>query len=61
MIGGGAIVAGDFLLDPARVAYTRAVEAPEHRPDVPIVAAKLGNEAGSIGAAVLALEELADG
>jgi len=58
VIGGGAIVAGDYLLGPARVAYRRAVEAPEHRPEVRIVPAELGNEAGSVGAAVLALEEL---
>ncbi|MFN2543311.1 MAG: ROK family glucokinase [Actinomycetota bacterium] len=59
VVGGGAVVAGDLLLDPARRAFGEALEAPDHRPDVPIVAAKLGNEAGAIGAATLALEELA--
>ena len=54
----GAIVAGDLLLDPARAAYLDAVEAPEHRPRVPIVPAELGNDAGAVGAATLALEEL---
>ncbi len=58
VVGGGAIVAGDLLLDPARAAFTEAVEAPEHRPRVPIVAAELGNDAGAVGAAALALEEL---
>ncbi len=58
VVGGGAIVAGDLLLDPARVAFRDAVEAPEHRPRVPIVPAQLGNDAGAVGAAVLALEEL---
>jgi glucokinase len=58
VVGGGAIVAGDLLLDPARKAFTDAVEAPEHRPRVPIVAARLGNDAGAVGAATIALEEL---
>jgi glucokinase len=58
VVGGGAIVAGDLLLEPARAAFFEAVEAPEHRPRVPIVPAQLGNDAGAIGAATLALEEL---
>jgi glucokinase len=59
VVGGGAVEAGDLLLDPARRAFADAIEAPEHRPEVPIVPAELGNEAGAIGAASLALEELA--
>jgi glucokinase len=58
VVGGGAIVAGELLLEPARAAFVDAVEAPEHRPQVPIVAARLGNDAGAVGAAALALEEL---
>ncbi len=58
VVGGGAIVAGDLLLEPARAAFHDAVEAPEHRPRVPIVPAQLGNDAGAVGAATLALEEL---
>lgn len=58
VVGGGAAVAGDLLLDPARAAFHDAVEAPEHRPRVPIVAARLGNDAGAVGAAALAIEEL---
>lgn len=58
IVGGGAILAGDLLLEPARVAFHDTVEAPEHRPRVPIVAAQLGNDAGAVGAATLALEEL---
>ncbi len=58
VVGGGAIRAGDLLLEPARAAYHDAVQAPDHRPRVPIVAAQLGNDAGAVGAAVLALEEL---
>ncbi len=58
VVGGGAIAAGELLLEPARAAYADAVEAPDHRPPVPIVAARLGNDAGAVGAAALALEEL---
>jgi glucokinase len=58
VVGGGAIAAGELLLGPARTAYASAVEAPDHRPAVPIVAAQLGNDAGAVGAAALALEEL---
>jgi glucokinase len=57
VIGGGAIEAGDLLLEPARAAYVDAVEAPSHRPEVPILAAILGIDAGAVGAADLALQE----
>jgi len=56
--GGGAMDAGDFLLEPARLRFAETVEAADARADVPIVAAELGKEAGAIGAAKLALEEL---
>ncbi len=58
VVGGGAIVAGDLLLDPARESFFGSVEGPEHRPAVPIVPAQLENDAGAVGAAALALEEL---
>jgi glucokinase len=58
VVGGGAMLAGDLLLDPARTAFLEAVEGPEHRPRVPIVPAELGTDAGAVGAAALALEEL---
>lgn len=58
VVGGGAAEAGDLLLAPAREAFVRAVEAPEHRPPVEVVPAELGAEAGAVGAALLALEEL---
>jgi glucokinase len=57
VVGGGASEAGDLLLDPAREASRGAVEGRRHRPEVPILAAELGNDAGAIGAATLALEE----
>ena len=58
VVGGGAAVAGDLLLDPARDAFVETVEAADRRPTVPILAAQLGNDAGAVGAAALALEEL---
>ena len=56
VIGGGVAEAGDLLLDPAKRAFHDTVEAVDFRPDIPIVAAELGNEAGTMGAAALALE-----
>jgi len=55
VVGGGVADIGGPLLDPARAAYRDTVLAPDHRPDVPIVPAALGNDAGAIGAAALAL------
>jgi glucokinase len=59
VVGGGAIESGDLLLEPAREAYADAVEGFEHRPAIPIVAAAMGNEAGAVGAADLAVLEVA--
>ena len=56
VVGGGVAEEGAILLDPARAAFVEAVEAPEHRPEVPILPAALGNDAGAIGAAALALD-----
>jgi len=58
VVGGGAIEAGELMLAAARDAFVASVEAPAHRPPVPLVAATLGNDAGAIGAAALALEDL---
>jgi glucokinase len=55
VVGGGAIAAGELLLEPARRAFIDSVEGAEDRPDVPIVAAAMGNDAASVGAADLAL------
>ncbi len=56
VVGGGAAAAGDLLLEPARKAFLRSVEAPDDRPAVPLLPAELGNDAGVVGAAALALE-----
>jgi glucokinase len=58
VVGGGVIEAGELLLGPARRAFVESVEASEHRPEVPILAAAMGNDAGAVGAADLALVEL---
>ncbi|HYP47577.1 MAG TPA: ROK family protein [Thermoleophilaceae bacterium] len=55
IVGGGAVAAGDLLLDPAReVVATRALPPP--RELVRIVPAHFGQESGMLGAAVMALD-----
>ena len=56
VMGGGAAMAGDLLLEPLRAAYRATVEGVDVRPEVPIVPASLGNDAGAVGAALLALD-----
>jgi glucokinase len=56
IVGGGVSGAGELVLAPARDAYERTVEGFGYRPQVPIVAALLGSDAGAIGAGLLALE-----
>ena len=60
VVGGGAMDAGELLLEPARRAFVDAVEAPAHRPAVPILVASMGNDAGAVGAADLAWRALVD-
>jgi glucokinase len=54
VVGGGVVEAGDLLIEPARVALGRTLTARTHRPDIAVVPATLGNEAGMIGAGDLA-------
>jgi glucokinase len=56
VVGGGVADIGPALFDPAREAFRASVLAPDHRPEVPIVPAAMGNDAGAIGAAAIALE-----
>jgi glucokinase len=57
VIGGGAIAAGELLLEPARaVVLERAL--PPARETVRIVPAHFGDESGMLGAALLALDML---
>jgi glucokinase len=53
VIGGGGAGAGWFLLEPARLELDRRLG--RRRPIPPIVTATLGNDAGAIGAASLAM------
>lgn len=54
VIGGGVIDAGELLLEPARKAMMREMPFVGKHPVPEIVAAKLGNDAGLVGAADLA-------
>ncbi|KOX17809.1 ROK family glucokinase [Nocardiopsis sp. NRRL B-16309] len=60
IIGGGVSEAGELLLGPARSAFERNLTGRGYRPTARVVAARLGNEAGLIGAAALAREALAE-
>jgi glucokinase len=54
VVGGGAMQAGELLLGPARTAYSARVLGAAHR-KIPLVApAALGDDAGMVGAALLA-------
>jgi glucokinase len=55
VIGGGAIRAGDLMLDPARRELATRALLPMSR--APVAAAELGPDAGMIGAATMALLE----
>jgi glucokinase len=57
-VGGGVIAAGELLLAPARSVVAERV-LPFLTQDVRIVAARFGEEAGMVGAAALAYDELA--
>lgn len=57
VVGGGVIAAGDLLLEPARREVRQRALTPMNR--TPILEATLGNDAGMIGAAAMARDELA--
>ena len=56
VVGGGLSNEGDFLLEPLRKMASRRIYAPDQMTMPPILQAKLGNDAGIIGAALLGLE-----
>jgi glucokinase len=57
VVGGGVSELGELLLQPAR-AYMRKVAMPPGRDRIQVVSAKLGNNAGLVGAALTAWELL---
>jgi glucokinase len=57
VIGGGVSAVGDLMLDPAREELRTRALPPMNK--TPVVLAKLGGDAGMIGAAQMALEETA--
>jgi glucokinase len=60
VVGGGVIAAGELLLAPARAVVAERV-LPFLRDGVRIVAARFGVEAGMVGAAALAFDQIARG
>jgi glucokinase len=54
VVGGGVAEAGELLLDPARRRFAAALTGRGHRPMPAVRAARLGNDAGLVGAADLA-------
>ncbi|HZC14093.1 MAG TPA: ROK family protein [Thermoleophilaceae bacterium] len=58
VIGGGAVRAGDLLLEPAREVVSRRAMPPV-RDGVRIVPAHFGDESGMMGAALMAFDHLA--
>jgi glucokinase len=55
VLGGGVAEAGELLVGPARIEYRRQLAARASLPAAQVVAARLGNTAGFVGAADLAL------
>jgi glucokinase len=55
VVGGGLAATGDLLLAPARASMERYVFGRAHRELPPVAPARLGGDAGMVGAATLAL------
>ncbi|HJQ04994.1 MAG TPA: ROK family glucokinase [Nocardioides sp.] len=53
VVGGGVSAAGDLLVNPIRDAFSRELTGRGYRPEAEIRVARLGNDAGVIGAADL--------
>jgi glucokinase len=56
VLGGGVSEAGALLIDPALAAFRRQLTGRGHRPEARFDLARLGNDAGMIGAADLAAQ-----
>jgi glucokinase len=59
VVGGGLSDAGELLLGPARAAFARSLTGRGYRPEARLVVARLGPDAGLIGAAGLAAAQMA--
>jgi glucokinase len=57
ILGGGLVETGDLLLNPTQASFEQFVFASAHRTVPPLVPARLGTDAGLIGAALLALRQ----
>ena len=57
IFGGGVSMLGDIILDPVRAATRQYAMSEAYWRNCPIVLAELGDDAGLVGAGVLALEE----
>jgi glucokinase len=55
VVGGGVAATGELLLAPARASFERYVHGRGHRDLPPVVPTRLGDDAGLVGAATLAL------
>ncbi len=58
VVAGGLVEIGPLLLEPVVSHFARHLEGVEHRPEIPVVAASLGERAGAIGAAAQALHAM---
>jgi glucokinase len=58
VISGGLVELGETLFEPLRAAFTARIEGARYRPEIAIVPAELGEQAGVIGAATLARDLL---
>jgi glucokinase len=54
VMGGGVTNAGDLLFEPVKRVINSSVMTPEYNKDLQICRAKLGDQAGLVGALVLA-------
>ena len=57
VVGGGVAEVGALLLDPVRERFLEQLTARAHRPEPEVRLARLGNDAGLVGAADLARQE----
>jgi glucokinase len=57
VISGGLVSLGELLFAPLRTAFSRRIEGSDFRPVVAVVPADLGEQAGVIGAAVMARDD----